>query len=110
MDNQAPEDQPGDFTTGNQEKRHFRIGFANQSERLPFAVEVRKGLERAAQAAGKLGREQDIAIVGQGTERRIREEMARFAHCWLYRILARKVRQKAHPIRPARQARSFGSV
>lgn len=42
------------FTPGSAEKRHYRIGFANQSERLPFAVEVRKGLERAAKAAGNV--------------------------------------------------------
>lgn len=27
---------------------HFTIGFANQSEELPFAIDVRRGLERAA--------------------------------------------------------------
>jgi ribose transport system substrate-binding protein len=33
-------------------KRHYRIGFANLSETsVPFALEVRRGLERAAQAA-----------------------------------------------------------
>jgi ribose transport system substrate-binding protein len=40
------------YTPGDAAARRYRIGFANQSERLPFAVEVRKGLERAAQKAG----------------------------------------------------------
>jgi len=42
------------FAPAGTEKRRYRIGFANQSERLPFAVEVRQGLERAAQAAGNV--------------------------------------------------------
>ena len=33
---------------------HYRIGFANLSEQVPFAVEVRRGLERAAQEAGNI--------------------------------------------------------
>ena len=31
---------------------HYRIGFANLSEQIPFAVDVRRGLERAAHDAG----------------------------------------------------------
>ncbi|CAN5857617.1 hypothetical protein BH24DEI2_BH24DEI2_18940 [soil metagenome] len=31
-----------------QESRHYKIGFANLSENIPFAVDVRRGLERAA--------------------------------------------------------------
>ncbi len=31
---------------------HYRVGFANLSERIPFAVDVRRGLERAAHDAG----------------------------------------------------------
>ncbi len=34
----------------NQTKTHCRIGFANLSERIPFAVDVRRGLERAVKA------------------------------------------------------------
>ena len=33
-------------------KQKYVIGFANQSENLPFAVDVRKGLERAVSARG----------------------------------------------------------
>jgi ribose transport system substrate-binding protein len=31
---------------------HYRIGFANLSEQIPFAVDVRRGIERAAHDAG----------------------------------------------------------
>ena len=34
------------------ETTHYRIGFANLSEQIPFAVDVRRGLERAAHDAG----------------------------------------------------------
>ena len=37
-----------------QETRHYRIGFANLGENMPFPVDVRRGLERAAQAAGNI--------------------------------------------------------
>ena len=30
--------------------KHYRIGFANLSEKIPFAIDVRRGLERAAKA------------------------------------------------------------
>lgn len=42
------------YGPGGRRKEHYRIGFANQSERLPFAIEVRKGLELAAQRAGNI--------------------------------------------------------
>jgi ribose transport system substrate-binding protein len=34
--------------------RHYRIGFANLSESIPFAVDVRRGLERAAMENGNI--------------------------------------------------------
>ncbi len=34
--------------------RHYRIGFANLTEDSPFCVDVRRGLERAAHAAGNI--------------------------------------------------------
>lgn len=37
-----------------QQTEHFTIGFANLSEDIPFAVEVRRGLEHAAQEAGNI--------------------------------------------------------
>ena len=36
------------------ERRHFRVGFANLSENIPFAVDVRRGIERAAHDAGNI--------------------------------------------------------
>ncbi len=36
------------------ERSHFRIGFANLSEAIPFAVDVRRGLERAAKEEGHI--------------------------------------------------------
>ncbi len=48
------EDNASSFTPCSQEARHYRIGFANQSEQLPFAVDVRRGLERAATEAGNI--------------------------------------------------------
>jgi ribose transport system substrate-binding protein len=42
------------FTPGTREGRHFRIGFANLSDQLPFAIEVSKGIERAARDAGNV--------------------------------------------------------
>jgi ribose transport system substrate-binding protein len=38
----------------NQETRRYRIGFANLGENIPFAVDVRRGIEQAAQAAGNI--------------------------------------------------------
>ncbi len=31
-------------------KKHYKIGFANLSEKMPFAIDVRRGLERAVKA------------------------------------------------------------
>ena len=36
------------------DRSHYRIGFANLSEAIPFAVDVRRGLERAAKEAGNI--------------------------------------------------------
>ena len=48
------EDSVVDYTPCIQETRHYRIGFANLGESMPFAVDVRRGIERAAQAAGNI--------------------------------------------------------
>jgi ribose transport system substrate-binding protein len=48
------EDTVLDFTPCAKEMRHYRIGFANLSENIPFAVDVRRSLERAAEAAGNI--------------------------------------------------------
>jgi ribose transport system substrate-binding protein len=43
-----------DYSPCVQDARHYRIGFANLSEGVPFAVDVRRGVERAAQEAGNI--------------------------------------------------------
>ncbi len=43
-----------DSTPCARETRHYRIGFANLGEQVPFAVDVRRGLERAAREAGNV--------------------------------------------------------
>jgi ribose transport system substrate-binding protein len=42
------------FTPLDTQRTHYRIGFANLSEEIPFAVDVRRGLERAAKEAGNI--------------------------------------------------------
>lgn len=42
------------FSPCGQDSRHYRIAFANLSENLPFCVDVRRGLEKASQAAGNI--------------------------------------------------------
>ncbi len=42
------------FTPAKSERPHYRIGFANLGEEVPFAVDVRHGLERAAKQAGNI--------------------------------------------------------
>ncbi len=42
------------FTPLDTQRTHYRIGFANLSEDIPFAVDVRRSLERAAKEAGNI--------------------------------------------------------
>jgi ribose transport system substrate-binding protein len=42
------------FTPWREENNHFKIGFANLGESMPFAVDVRRGLEQAAQEASNV--------------------------------------------------------
>jgi ribose transport system substrate-binding protein len=42
------------YTPCSEELGRYKIGFANQSEQLPFAIDVRRGLERAASDAGHI--------------------------------------------------------
>jgi ribose transport system substrate-binding protein len=42
------------FTPWREEKDHFQIGFANLGESMPFAIDVRRGLEQAAQEASNV--------------------------------------------------------
>lgn len=48
------EDSVVDYIPCSQETRHYRIGFANLGETMPFSIDVRRGVERAAQAAGNI--------------------------------------------------------
>ncbi len=52
------EDGVSDFSPARRDepfpRRQYRIGFSNLGENMPFAVDVRRGLERAAQAAGNI--------------------------------------------------------
>jgi ribose transport system substrate-binding protein len=48
------ENSVSDYTPCQRETRHYRIGFANLGEQVPFAVDVRRGLERAAREAGNI--------------------------------------------------------
>jgi ribose transport system substrate-binding protein len=48
------QDSVFDFTPCATENRHYRIGFANLGENMPFSVDVRRSVERAAQAAGNI--------------------------------------------------------
>ncbi|MFN8457793.1 MAG: substrate-binding domain-containing protein [Anaerolineae bacterium] len=42
------------FSPVDTERTHYKIGFANLSEQIPFAVDVRRSLERAAKEAGNI--------------------------------------------------------
>ncbi|HSR32778.1 MAG TPA: substrate-binding domain-containing protein [Anaerolineae bacterium] len=42
------------FTPLREQKDHFKIGFANLGESMPFPVDVRRGLEQAAQEASNV--------------------------------------------------------
>jgi ribose transport system substrate-binding protein len=43
-----------DYTSRTAENHHYRIGFANLGENMPFSIDVRRGIERAAKAAGNI--------------------------------------------------------
>jgi ribose transport system substrate-binding protein len=42
------------FSPCTPERKHYRIGFANLSEQIPFSVDVRRSLERAVKEAGNI--------------------------------------------------------
>jgi ribose transport system substrate-binding protein len=48
------ENTTSSYTPCSEETARYKIGFANQSEKLPFAIDVRRGLERAAARAGNI--------------------------------------------------------
>jgi ribose transport system substrate-binding protein len=43
-----------DYSPCAKETRHYRIGFANLGESMPFPVDVRRGIERAARQVGNI--------------------------------------------------------
>jgi ribose transport system substrate-binding protein len=68
------------FAPCQEEDQHYAIGFANQSEQLPFAIDVRRGLERAAKDAGNIDliladNQLDGEIALQVADRLIAEEV-----------------------------------
>lgn len=48
------EDTVSSLTPAESSQPHYKIGFANLSENIPFAVDVRRSLERAAQTASNI--------------------------------------------------------
>ena len=54
------------------ENRHYVIGFANLSEEVPFAVDVRRGLERAAKEAGNV----DLVLADNQLDGQVAVEVA----------------------------------
>jgi ribose transport system substrate-binding protein len=66
------EDGVADYTPCAKETRHYRIGFANLSEHISFAVDVRRGLERAAQETGNV----DLILADNQLDGRIALEVA----------------------------------
>ncbi len=50
----GPNASSASYAPAAQASRHFRIGFANMDEATPFAVEVRRSVEMAAQQAGNI--------------------------------------------------------
>ncbi len=50
----GPNASSASYAPAAQASRHFRIGFANMDEAVPFAVEVRRSVEMAAQKAGNI--------------------------------------------------------
>ena len=68
------------FTPNSKENAHYRIGFANLTETQPFAVDVRRGLERAAKKAGNIDlvvadNQLDPAVAVQVAERFLTQDL-----------------------------------
>ena len=60
------------FRPAQQETRNYTIGFANLSEEIPFAHDVRRGLEDAAHAAGNI----DLIVADNQLDAKIGLEVA----------------------------------
>jgi ribose transport system substrate-binding protein len=68
------------FTPCGKENAHYRIGFANLTENQPFAVDVRRSLERAAKKAGNIDllvadNQLDQAVAVQVAERFLTQDL-----------------------------------
>ncbi len=68
------------FSPKTRENAHYRIGFANLNENQPFAVDVRRGLERAAKEAGNVDlvladNQLDPVVAGQVAERFLKQKL-----------------------------------
>jgi ribose transport system substrate-binding protein len=71
------------FSQANQDRAHYRIGFANLTEQQPFAVDVRRSLERAAAKAGNVDlvladNQLDPAVAIQVAERFLKDSLDLF--------------------------------
>lgn len=66
------EDSVTSFVPCIETKRTYKIGFAGLSEEVPFAVEVRHSLERAAQEAGNL----DLVVADNQLDNRVALQVA----------------------------------
>lgn len=60
------------YTPAANPQAHYRIGFANLGEDRPFAIDVRRGLEHAAQAAGDI----DLILADNQYDNRVALEVA----------------------------------
>jgi ribose transport system substrate-binding protein len=73
-------DTANTFSPCSKEAAHYRIGFANLNEHQPFAVDVRRGLERAAKGAGNVDlvladNQLDPAVALQVAERFLQQNL-----------------------------------
>ncbi len=66
------EDSVSAFTPSDRTNGHYRIGFANLTEQSPLSIDVRRGLERAAQEAGNI----DLIIADNQLNGKVAMEVA----------------------------------
>jgi ribose transport system substrate-binding protein len=66
------ENTTSSYTPIHKEAAHYKIGFANLGENRPFAVDVRRGLEQAAQNVGHI----DLVVADNHYDNRVALEVA----------------------------------
>ncbi len=76
-------DVASSYTSSSRESAHYRIGFGNLTEQQPFAVDVRRSLERAAKKAGNVDlivadNQLDPGVAIQVAERFLSQELDLF--------------------------------